>query len=144
MLLSQWQSLDRQGQMNGEPIWPWLVRGFLCVAPITAAASVALIVMGLLGTDHAHDALFTSLGYATLAMFALTFTLVGIAVILLILSEWRVIAWTLLTLLALGAAIATVEAMGVLTTLLLVIAISVWRIASVIHAARHTAPSARS
>ena len=59
--------------------------------------------MGLLGADHAHDTLFTSLGYATLTRFAVTFTLVvGIMVVLAILSAWRAIAETLLTLLALG------------------------------------------
>jgi len=64
-----------------------------CVAPIAAALSVALILMGLLGADHAHDTLFTSLGYATLTRFAVTFTLVvGIMVVLAILSAWRAIA----------------------------------------------------
>ena len=49
--------------------------------------------MGLLGADHAHDTLFTSLGYATLTRFAVTFTLVvGIMVVLAILSAWRAIA----------------------------------------------------
>jgi hypothetical protein len=38
--------------------------------------------------------------------FTLTFTLFGILAILVILSKWRVIAWTLLTLLALGGVIA--------------------------------------
>jgi hypothetical protein len=127
-----------------EQFWPRLMRGFVCVAPIAAATSVALILMGLLGADHAHDTLFTSLGYATLAMFALTFTLVGIMVMLAILSAWRVIGGTLLTLLALAGVMAAVQTMGVLTTLLLVIAVGAWRIASVLHTASHPAPTARS
>jgi len=133
-----------KGAFEIEQFWPWLMRGFLCVAPIAAAFSVALILMGLLGADHAHDTLFTSLGYATLAMFALTFTLVGIMVMLAILSAWRVIGGTLLTLLALAGVMAAVETMGVLTTLLLVIAVGVWRIASVLHTASHPAPTAQS
>src|SRR5215831_10717810 len=88
-----------------EQFWPWLMRGFLWVAPIAAALSLALILMGLLGTDHAHDTLFTSLGYAALAMFALTFMLVGVIVTLAIVSAWRVVTWSLLILLALGGAI---------------------------------------
>jgi hypothetical protein len=127
-----------------ERFWPSLMKGFFCVAPIAAALSVALILMGLLGADHAHDTLFTSLGYATLAVFAVTFTLVGIMVVLAILSAWRAIAGTLLTLLALGGVIAAAETMGVLTTLLLVIVIGVWRVACVLHAASHPAPTARS
>ena len=72
------------------------------------------------------------------------FTLVGIMVMLAILSAWRVIGGTLLTLLALAGVMAAVETMGVLTTLLLVIAVGAWRIASVLHTASHTAPTARS
>jgi len=132
------------GAFDIEQSWPWLMRGFLWVAPIAAALSVAVILMGLLGADHAHDTLFTSLGYATLAIFALTFTLVGIMVMLAILSAWRVIGGTLLTLLALAGVMAAVEMMGMLTTLLLVIAVGFWRIASVLYTASHPAPTARS
>jgi len=97
-----------------EQFWPGLMKSFFCVAPIAAGLSVALILMGLLGADHAHDTLFTSLGYATLATFALTFTLVGVMVMLAILSAWRVIA------------------------------VAVWRVASVPHAASHPAPTVRT